>query len=393
MTENTISTQFLFTKKAIEQLPPNPLESASKEKEYSDTQTVGLKVLVNKRGRKFFYFRYTIHKRKRGIKVGEFPALSLADARQRCNELRAQIDKGVDPQQEKQEQRQIPTFAEFVQGSYLPFAYANKKSACSDESKLRVHLLNLFGHQKLDQITTQQIQRYIDGLKTRYTPATANRHLSLLSRMFKLAITWGFISGKNPAAGIPKAQENNQRKRYLSHDEIARYMAALEAEPNRVAAAYLAFLLYTGVRKTEALMAKWEHVDLISRTWFLPETKNGKSRHVLLNSKAVELLQNQPRLPGNPYVFPGKIAGKPLNNPQKAFSRALKKAKIENFTIHCLRHTTASIAINSGATLYEVKDLLGHSQVVTTMRYAHLADETLRRVSDNVADAIANAVG
>jgi integrase len=392
MTETPSESRCLFTKKWIDQLPPHPRDSPSREKEYSDTQVVGLKLQVSKGGRKFFLLRYTFNKQKRAIKVGEYGPLSLNEARQRANELKAMIGRGIDPQEERRLQQQVPTFGDFVREHYLPYAYANKRTARSDESKLRLHLLPLLQHRKLDQIATTDLQRYFDQLRIKYTPATANRHLSLLSRMLKLAVTWGFLD-KNPAVGIRKAQENNERHRYLSDEEIVRLLEALRGDQNPVAAAFFEFLLYTGVRKGEALAAKWEHVDLHKRVWFLPRTKNGKARHVILNPLAVELLQRQGRVPGNPYLFPGKVAGQPLNNPQKCFNRALRQAGISDFRIHDLRHTHASIAINNGASLYEVQNLLGHSQAKTTTRYAHLADETLRRVSDKVSKTILNAIG
>ena len=382
-------TNVLFTKKWIEQLPPNPLDSPSREKEYSDTQVVGLKLLVNKAGRKFFYLRYTLNRRKRGIKVGEFGVMSLIEARQHANELKAQIQRGIDPQEEKQQLSQIPTFREFVVDSYLPWAFANKLSADSDESKIRIHLLPVFGNVRIDQLTTQSLQRYLDQLKLTYTPATCNRHLSLLSRLLKMAVQFGMLD-KNPAVGIRKAQENNERHRFLSGDEIRQFIESLAKDENPVAAAFLEFLLYTGVRRSEALNAKWENVDLAKRVWFIPRSKNGKHRHVILNAKALALLEGLPRL--NPYLFPGKLEGQPLNNPQKCFIRTLERAGIKDFRIHDLRHTHASIAINNGASLYEVQHLLGHSQTKTTSRYAHLADETLRRVSDGVSLTIGKAV-
>jgi integrase len=375
----------MFTKKWIEQLPPNPKNSPSREKEYSDTQVVGLKLLVNKVGRKFFYLRYTINRRKRGIKIGEYGVISLIEARQKANELKAQIQRGIDPQEEKLQLSGIPTFKEFVNESYLPWAYSNKITACSDESKIRIHLMPIFGNQRIDQITTQSVQKYIDHLKLTHTPATCNRHLSLLSRLLKMAMQFGCIA-KNPAVGIRKAQENNERHRFLSGDEIARFLLALREDENSVAAAFLEFLLYTGVRRSEALNARWEHIDMLKRMWFIPRSKNGKHRHVILNEKALMLLDGLPKT--NEYLFAGKLAGRPLNNPQKCFIRTLNRAGIKNFRIHDLRHTHASIAINNGASLYEVQHLLGHSQAKTTTRYAHLADETLRRVSEAVSRAI-----
>jgi hypothetical protein len=104
--DNTSATRALFTKKWIDQLPPNPKEASAREKEYSDTQIVGLKLLVSKQGRKFFYLRYSINGRKRGIKIGEYGPMSLLEARQRCNELKASINRGIDPQEEKNLLRQ-----------------------------------------------------------------------------------------------------------------------------------------------------------------------------------------------------------------------------------------------------------------------------------------------
>ena len=120
----------MFTKKWIEQLPPNPKNSPSREKEYSDTQVVGLKLLVNKAGRKFFYLRYTLNYRKRGMKLGEYGVMSLIEAREKANELKAQIQRGIDPQEAKPSS--IPTFKEFVHESYLPWAYSNKNGFTPD---------------------------------------------------------------------------------------------------------------------------------------------------------------------------------------------------------------------------------------------------------------------
>lgn len=393
MTQTIIESRCLFTKKWIEQLPPHPKDSPSREQEYSDTQVVGLKLQVSKGGRKFFLLRYTFSKQKKSIRLGEYGPLSLQDARQRANELKAQIGRGIDPQEERRQHEAMLTFGQFATDHYLPYAYANKRTACTDESKLRIHLLPLLQNRKLNQITTAELQRYFDQLKGRYKPASCNRHLCLLARMFKLAVTWGFLD-KNPAIGIRKAQENNERHRYLSDQEIVRLIEALRTDHNTVASALFEFLLYTGVRKGEAMAAKWEHVDLEKRIWFLPRTKNGRSRHVLLNDLAAELLQKLPRHPGNLYLFPSdRVQGQPLTNPQKCFNRALMKAGITDFRIHDLRHTHASILVNNGATLYEVQTILGHQQSKTTTRYAHLGDATLRRVSDKVSKTILSAFG
>ncbi|WP_200375976.1 site-specific integrase [Thiocystis violacea] len=385
-----IPSRFKFTQKRIDQLPPHPKEARATEGEYSDTEVAGLKLLVSKSGRKFFYFRYSVNGQKRAVKLGEQGALSVTEARQQALERRYQLDQGRDPQAEKIALRAIPTFAEFALQEYLPYARQHKRSADSDESKLRVHLLPRFGAQRLDTLTTRDLQRYHGEIKTSHCAATANRHLSLLAKLFKLAVSWERLA-KNPCLGVKKFQENNQRHRYLSQDELQRLFQAMDAEPNQVIVAALKFLLLTGMRKEEALQARWEHVDLDQGTLFLPDTKSGRSRYVVLNPAALALLQAQPRHEDHPYVFPGRVAGRPVNNPQKGFRRLLAAAGITNLRIHDLRHSFASLAVNAGATLYQVQHLLGHASAQTTQRYAHLSDDALRTASAAVATSVTQA--
>ncbi|MEF1193192.1 site-specific integrase, partial [Vibrio parahaemolyticus] len=125
---------------------------------------------------------------------------------------------------------------------------------------------------------------------------------------------------------------------------------------------------------------------------FLPHTKSGLSRTVLLNHLAKEVIHDQRRFqqPKNPYIFAGDAPGRPIAHPKKAFARIKKAAGItDNFRIHDLRHSFASILINSGnATLYDVQHLLGHQSPQTSTRYAHLASSRLREVSANVAELV-----
>jgi integrase len=282
----------------------------------------------------------------------------------------------------------MPLFAEFALDEYLPHAKATKKSADMDESRLKLYLIPRFGQYRLDDLPTQEIQRMHNQLKETLAPATANRILCLVHHMLELAIQWGHLE-KNPADGIKKHPENNERQRYLSKDELRRVQEALEKLSNPVAAAYFRFLLLTGARKNEATFATWEHIDLEEGRWWIPETKAGKGRWVILNEPARALLKTVRSVPGNPYVFPGKVTGRPFGNAQDTFEKLKQLAGItDDLRIHDLRHTYASIAINQGATLYEVQHLLGHSNSQTTQRYAHMAEDTLRKVSGKVGESV-----
>jgi integrase len=385
-----IDRRFRFSNAALEALPPHDPDSPSREAEYSDTEVVGLRMLVSKSGRRFFYFRYRFRGRKRALRVGEFPSVSLKDARQKCHEAKAVLARDMDPAAEREERLGIPTFAAYAV-DYLAWARQHKRSWRDDESRINLELVPRFGKLTLDAITPRDIQRMHAEIRERTSNSTANRYLGLMGRMYSLANEWQ-VYDKNPAHRVKKVPENAPRERFLSREEMGRLLEALDASPSRSAADALKFLILTGLRKNEALQLEWKRVNLSDGTVYLAQTKSGKPRTVVLNTPARELLQQrwEAREGDHPYVFPGRLVGQPVNNPQKAFDEALTKAKIEgNVVIHTLRHSFASLAINAGATLYDVSKLLGHSTTATTTRYAHHERGVLLRASEQAASQLA----
>jgi integrase len=387
--------QFKFTKKLLDALPNCPADSTARETEYSDTEVAGLRVLVSKLGRKSFLLRYlSPTQRKRSMKLGDYPAMDITEARQLAINHRSQLSKGIDPQDERNasSESKIPTVKAFVESHVLPHAYATKRSAKDDESRFRCHVLPAFGHLPLNAVTTYAIQQFHNQKKALLCPATANRILDTLRRTFSLANQWGVID-TNPIKGIRFHQENNMRHRYLNKEELARFLTTLSLEvQSPVAADALYFLLATGARKEEALMMRWEHFDAEQATWLIPENKGGRSRHVLLNDAALQLLAKRSPLAGNPFVFPGRELGRPLRNISKSFARILARADIKDLRIHDLRHAYASILVNAGHSLFEVQHLLGHRSVSTTSRYAHLGSDRLRATSNQVANVMQAAM-
>lgn len=317
--------------------------------------------------------------------------MDVVEARQRALDCRRQVATGTNPQAAVAvEAASKLTLRQFVTDDYLPHAYATKRSAKDDEGRMR-NILPEFGDLTLAQISSHAIQQFHDRLRVQRCAATANRHLALLKRCCNLAIIWGKLDGLNPVRGIRMHQENNQRQRYLSGGELRSFLTALDEELNRSLADALRFLLMTGARRNEVLQARWNSIDLDKQQWYLPNTKSGKSRFVLLNDGAIDLLRQRSRPAGHLYVFPGKNVGEPICNPYKGFKRVLVRAGISDLRIHDLRHSFASLAINNGATLYEVQHLLGHADSKTSQRYAHMASDNLRRASAHVSTVIAKA--
>ena len=358
------SKKFKFNKRQLDSLPPTPSTSRSKETEYTDELCSGLKMIVNRQGRKRFLFRYTYNRVKKSIQLGEYPALDINTARQIANEHKREIALGNDPKAIRDEKRNVLTFREFSELHYLPYAMMNKLTAKSDAGSLKLHFYPKWGKKPLTDIGQQDIQKLLDGLLEGRKPATVNRLRSLILRMFRLAMEWGFV-GKNPGQYIRKLKENNVRQRFLSRQEVSAFIKACNEEPNRTQANALKFALLTGMRIGEITESKWDCLTVDDDgNWslFLPHTKSGLSRTVLLNHLAKEVMNDQRRfqIRGNPYIFAGDAEGRPIAHPKKAFARIKAAAGItDNFRIHDLRHSFASILINSGnATLYDVQHLL-----------------------------------
>lgn len=388
------SKKFKFNKRQLDSLPPTPSTSRSKETEYTDELCSGLKLIVNRQGRKRFLFRYTLHGSKKSVQLGEYPAIDINTARQIANDHKREIALGNDPKAMRDEKRNVLTFQEFAELHYLPYAMMNKLTAKSDAGSLKLHFYPKWGKKPLTDIGQQDIQKLLDGLLEGRKPSTVNRLRSLILRMFRLAMEWGFVD-KHPGQYIRKLKENNVRQFFLNRQEVANFIRACNEEPNRTQANALKFALLTGMRIGEITSSKWEYLTVDDDgNWslFLPHTKSGLSRTVLLNDLAKEVMKDQRRFQKlkNPYIFAGDATGRPIAHPKKAFSRIKKAAGMtDNFRIHDLRHSFASILINSGnATLYDVQHLLGHQSPQTSTRYAHLASSRLREVSANVVELV-----
>jgi integrase len=284
-----------------------------------------------------------------------FPGISVDEARRLAIEYARMVDHGIDPQSQRDIAKGMPTFAEFANDEYMPYAEKHKRSAKMDESKLRLHMLKVFGHKRICDISRRDVDMYRTAIAQSHSNATSNRHLALLSRMMGLAVAWERGVVKNPCTGIKKLQESSDVGRALKSDEIKRLQIALDAEPNRLGAKAVLLLMYSGLRHAEVLTLTWSAVDLKEGTIFLSHTKSGRSRYVTLNSVAIELLKSIRPTPGSPWVFPGVDPTKSMNNIRKVWMRALASAKVKHARIHDMRHSFASAAAVAGLVFMQFK--------------------------------------
>jgi integrase len=378
-----------WTKAAFEKLQAHTQGAKSSNYEITDPQTAGLKLQVGTTGRKFFWFRYTYRGEKHAVRIGEFGPMSIEQARAAAQQHRATLDLGGNPQDIRQQQKAMPLVREFAD-DYIEQAKLTKITYKNDIAKFRDHVLPVIGDLRLSDVTPRDIQMLLGGLKATLSPATVNRVHALLSVFFNLAVSWKRIS-HSPCANLKKLKEPNKKDRFMSPEEVRRILAAAPLDINRVASHAISALVLTELRREEILQSRHVHLDLEKGSLYLPKTKNGRSRHVVLNDAAIAVFKNAPRIVGSPWIFPGKDPMKPLNNPTKAWYRILAAAGVERCRLHDCRHAFASMLVNEGASLYQVQLLLGHASSVTTQRYAHLASSTLRSTSQLVSNLVSKS--
>jgi integrase len=365
--------------------------SEHKKIDYFDTAMRGFMLEVRATDGKTYYQRYTDERgRERQYKIGPADVLTLRQAKRKAKQIKAQAILGCDPQRERQERRSIPTLRAFVEDRYLPFVRTYKRSWQTDEIVLRVHVLPRLGHLFLDEITMERITEIVAAMRSdEYAPGTVGRVIVILRYIFNLVRKWSVLRGhENPASGIP-VPADVQRNRFLNKEETKRLVEALAKDENQVAAKAILLLLLTGARRNEITHARWEHVDLETSTLFVPLSKSGKPRYIVLNKDAVAVLSSVQPLPSNPYVFPSPVTGRPSASLYFPWHRIRTEAGLADVRLHDLRHSFASALVNDGWELYTVQQLLGHTNAKATQRYAHLRRETLAEA----AEAMGSLVG
>ncbi len=367
----------LHTQKQVDRF----LGEASSRRVCTDSQVKGLQLERLDLNRGVWRFRYlNVPGRKREcLTLGAANALSLSNARSIALQHRLNIANGVDPKARKLLLKSVPTFGEFIQDHYLPYIDGYKRSASSDRSYLNNQILPVLGHKHLDQISKQDIIALHHGLRKKgYKPGTCNRALILVRFAFNLAIRWE-IPGVtvNPSKDVPLFEDSAKKERFLSQEETQRLYETVQKSDNPMLQFIIPMLILTGARKREVLDARWEDFDFENRRWRIPVTKSGKPRTVPLSDGTLKLLAQVPQRDACPFIFANPKTGKPYVSFFNSWNKARKIAGLTDVRIHDLRHSFASFLVNAGRSLYEVQRILGHTQIKTTQRYAHLSQDTL----------------
>lgn len=379
-----------FSKHTLRQILASP--PTSRACSYHDNVTVGLVLEQRRSGNATWYYRYRSREgRIRMRRIGSVESVSSDRARAIALELMQQVADGRDPAEEMcLTVRSTIRLEEFIEGWYVPHARARKRVWAAERALLRHHILPVFGHKSLRSLSQIEVARWHESRRDMgYAAGTCNRMLVLLRHIYNCAIRWQFVpDAANPAQGISALKGEGRGERYLSKAETKRLFQVLDVYPNRMVADIVYLLVYTGARKSEVLNAQWQDIDLDRKILTVPRSKSGKPRYIQLSTAAIEVIARQSAGSREKWLFISPKTGRPPVTIFNAWNTIRHRAGLPDVRLHDLRHSFASFLVNSGRSLYEVQALLGHANPQTTMRYAHLSQESLQRAAETVAVVI-----
>lgn len=370
--------------------------------EYFDSQLRGFYVDVQSSGKKSFRVRYRLEKKLHVTTLGDAQILTADEARELAKCILRSAKQGVDPRPFVQSARG-PSVQEFFLEKYLPYVKSYKRSWDTDESMIRNHLITKLGGLHMGNISPPEVAIFVQLMKSQgYASGTCNRALVLLRYGFELALRWK-VQGveSNPVKEIKNLRDDNRIERYLSNQQAINLIEAVRQSESKMLQFIVLFLIYTGARKREVLDAKWQDIDWDKRSWRIPKTKSGKVRHVPLSTSAFEVLEllktrllvgywdcvHVPKSiqeASSMNIFMNTKTGRAFVSFFYSWNTARVLAGLPDFRVHDLRHSFASFLVNAGRSLYEVQELLGHADIRTTSRYAHLSRERLITAVESV---------
>jgi len=274
------------------------------------------------------------------------------------------------------------TFREMMDKYMKEHSLPKKASSERDRSSL-THLLPFFGDYILSEVAPNRVNEYKTSRRNEgVSPCTINRELALMKHAFSLAIKeWGW-SRDNPVQKVSMEKEPSSRDRWMTYEEEERLLSVSPQWLNEL----IMFSIETGCRRGEMLSLRWSDVDLFKKVITIFGSKTGERRTIPLTQRAFDVLKERERLRAkvrpitSDLVFTHPIGQKiNIHTLRYTFEGALKKAEVEGFRWHDLRHSYASRLAQGGTDPYSIQRLMGHKTFTTTQRYAHHHVESLRR--------------
>ena len=362
------------------------IEAKPKPYDIRDNRLTGFLIRVNPTGRSIYVCQYS---RGRRINIGAVGIMTPAQARERAKQILGDAAKGIDPTLELKK-KSILNYNDFIRKEYGPWRTSNRKGGADDIKRLMSNFSDLLGSKSLDEITPLLIERWRSKrLNEGSKPATVNRNINNLKASLSKAKEWGIIDSL-PLQNIkPVKVDRSGKVRFLSKNELRSLYKVMDQREAEIRGhsknnhliddlkAMVIISLNTGLRRGELVSLKWENVSIKSAliTVIGENAKSGKTRHIPLNDFALAAIKKLKKQDLNSDLLFSGAQGNKFMQLRRTWNKVLTKAQIENFRWHDMRHHFASWLVMSGVDLNTVRELLGHSDIQMTLRYAHLAPE------------------
>ena len=355
-----------------------------------DRDVPGFGIRVYPSGRKIYVVQSRGPDGVKRVSLGRHGDLTPDRARRRAVATIGRIKRGEDAKPAPREA--VLTVADLAER----YMEAHVRVNCNAHTRgiyrgsLKNHILPALGTKAVSQVSREDAAAL--HYRLRATPRAANRALMVLSKMFSLAEAWGAAApGSNPCRFVVRYREG-RRERFLSADEYRRVGLALRRLEARGpvaarAAAALRLAMLTGCRSGEVLKLRWEDVDRKSGELRLLDAKTGP-RMVVLTPAALRVLDGVRRVRRSPWVFPGGKPKRPLSALTGYWHAVRAEAGVDDVRIHDMRHSYASRALALGESLSMIGRLLGHTDIGSTARYAHLARDAEKVAAARVGGSI-----
>jgi len=364
----------------------NNIKTTNKINTYWDQTLKGFGLCVRPSGKKTFILKYRIGRGRsapvRKQTIGTSSIITTEQARLRAKGFLLTASQGVDPFEKSNKDTTIKEFCDLFIERHAKIK-KKQSSMIEDQRMMRLQIIPHFGRYIVTDLTRAMIVKHHESLHA--TPYMANRFLSLVSKMMNLAEKWEFRPlYSNPCKHVDHYKEK-PREVYLTLDQLERVglaMKQLKDVENIYVLSAIKLLILTACRKGEILSLKWDYIDFNNTCMNLPDSKTG-AKKIHLNPSAMSILQSLERK--SDYVLVSRVENKKITDISLTWKKICKIAGLTNVRPHDLRHTFASHAVNNGFSLPIIAKILGHKDLKTTQRYAHLHEDPVKKANDEVS--------
>ena len=396
-----------LTKQVVDKAQPRDVEYFIWDDKF---EGFGLRVFPT--GVKTYVLQYRVNGRTRRIAIGKHGTWTPDQALKQARAMRGQVNEGGDPSAERKALSRDLT-VDALCDHYLDRGCEGKKPSTiqTDKSRIGAHIKPLLGHLRVRSVTPADIELFAGHVakgkasrRIRTKPrglsvvrggdGAASRTMGLLGAIFTFAMKEK-LRRDNPVWEVARPKDR-KRERFLTDDEMVRMVRVLNAAGehglNPHVPPIVKLLLFTGCRKGEVVGLRWEEVDLDGRYLHLTDTKTGE-RKIPLNDPAIDVLTHLPHIKGCPFVFPSATAKGPFTGMQDGWEKVRQEAGFPDVRLHDLRHTFATALASNGSSLHMIGQLLGHRDLRTTQRYAHLVNSAQQEASATAAKLLVAKLG